>query len=110
MTLAAGQGKTIVFLLMLQIYDLKYGKDEPKSYLIITPMNILKKQLEAIINDHGIDLDITVFTNASFMQSKKKWELIIVDEADLFIQKYGVSFVTNKNNELVLRGVCNLLE
>ena len=52
MTLGAGQGKTIVYLLAAMILN-RYDKAIFKKFLILTTSKALKKQLDYILTHHS---------------------------------------------------------
>lgn len=55
MTLAAGQGKTMVYLLTAMVLN-KHDAKKFKTFLILTTSNALKKQLDYIIATHQVDI------------------------------------------------------
>ena len=91
MTLGAGQGKTIVYLLAAMILN-RYDQATYKRFLILTTSKALKTQLENIlVNHYTIDIDYKTHAGGDF-DMLGKFDLVIVDEADLFIRKFGVDF------------------
>ena len=106
MTLGAGQGKTIVYLLAAMILN-KYDSATYKRFLFLTTSKALKTQLEKIlINHYTIDIVYKTHAGGDF-DLLGKFDLIIVDEADLFIRKFGASFRLEKQLA-VLQGIVNL--
>ena len=85
MTLGAGQGKTLVFLLVLQILNL-HDSLAFNSFLILVPNQILKEQLELIIQQHDIDLEISVQYELSYSEHVSNLCCIVMDEADFLIR------------------------
>jgi len=55
MTLAAGQGKTMVYLLTAMLLHRKFS-EEYQRILVVTISNPLQRQLEGIIINHPIDV------------------------------------------------------
>ena len=106
MTLGAGQGKTIVYLLAAMILN-RYDQATFKKFLLLTTSKALKSQLENIlINHYTIDIDYKTHAGGDF-DMLGKFGLVIVDEADLFIRKFGASFRLEKQLA-VLQGIVNL--
>jgi Rad3-related DNA helicase len=84
MTLAAGQGKTMVYLLTAMLLHRKYPQYYEKI-LVVTISNPLQKQLEEILMNHPIDVSIKATCQAN-IDEYKGFSLIIVDEADRYIR------------------------
>ncbi len=84
MTLAAGQGKTMVYLLTAMLLHRKF----PLEYyriLFVTISNPSQKQLEGMKINHPIDVSIKATYQAN-IDEYKGFSLIIVDEADRYIR------------------------
>jgi len=75
--------------------------------LILTTSKALKQQLDYILTNHStIDIRIKTYAEGDFAEFGG-FGLIIVDEGDLFIRKFGVDF--RKENQLViLQGLIDL--
>ena len=59
MQLAAGQGKSIVLLLALQILR-KLHADDYKKVMLLTTNDVLKYQYDEIIRNHEVGDDIDI--------------------------------------------------
>ena len=82
MTLGAGQGKTLVYLLVaLMLSKDERTKDAFNSFTILTSSDLLAKQLQEIILKHDIDCDMQVLSQPDFGDFKKP-ALYIIDESD----------------------------
>ena len=82
MTLGAGQGKTLVYLLVaLMLSTDARTKDTFNSFTILTSTKLLAKQLQEIILKHDIDCDMQVLSQPDFGDFKKP-ALYIIDESD----------------------------
>ena len=60
MTLAAGQGKTMVYLLTAMVLN----KNDPKkfkTFLFLTTSNALKKQLDYTLANHQVDINFRTY-------------------------------------------------
>lgn len=82
MTLGAGQGKTLVYLLvamMLNSDDRTAATHQ--TFNILTSSNLLAKQLQEIIRKHEIDTDIDVLYQPNFADFRAP-DLYIIDESD----------------------------
>ena len=84
MTLAAGQGKTMVYLLTAMLLNRKFP-EEYQRILVVTISNPMQRQLEGIIINHPIDVYIKSIYQAN-IDEYKAFSLIIVDEADRYIR------------------------
>ena len=106
MTLGAGQGKTIVFLLVAMILN-KHLPAQYHKFLILTTSKALKKQLDYILTNHStINTDIKTYAEGDFAQFGAV-SFVIVDEGDLFIRKFGVDF--RKGDQLtILQGLIDI--
>ena len=106
MTLGAGQGKTIVFLLVAMMLNKLAPQLYPK-FLILTTSKALKKQLDYILSNHStINIDIKTYAEGDFAEFGA-YSLVIVDEGDLFIRKFGVDF--RKEDQLtILQGLIEI--
>ena len=60
MTLATGQGKTMVYLLTAMVLN-KYDNRKFKTFLFLTTSNALKKQLDYILANHQVDINFRTF-------------------------------------------------
>ena len=82
MTLGAGQGKTLVYLLVaLMLSTDARTKDTFNSFTILTSTKLLAKQLQEIILKHDIEIDMQVLSQPDFGDFKKP-ALYIIDESD----------------------------
>jgi len=82
MTLGAGQGKTLVYLLVaLMLSTDARTKDTFNSFTILTSSDLLAKQLQEIILKHDIECDMQVLSQPDFGDFKKP-ALYIIDESD----------------------------
>ena len=82
MTLGAGQGKTLVYLLVaLMLSTDARTKDAFNTFTILTSSDLLAKQLQEIILKHDIDCDMQVLSQPDFGDFKKP-ALYIIDESD----------------------------
>lgn len=75
--------------------------------MILTTSKALKKQLDYIITYHNtIDLDIKTYALGNFSEFGV-YSLVIVDEGDLFIRKFGVDFREDKKL-VILQGLIDI--
>jgi len=82
MTLGAGQGKTLVYLLVaLMLSTDERTKDAFKKFTILTSSELLAHQLKEIIRKHGIELDMQVLNQPDFVDFGVP-DLYIIDESD----------------------------
>ena len=102
MTLAAGQGKTMVYILTAMLLNRKFPL-EYNRILVVTISFPLQNQLEGIIINHPIDVSIKATYRAN-IDEYKGFSLIIVDEADRYIRSTGASF-REVNGEMILQGI-----
>ena len=78
MTLGAGQGKTMVYLLTAMLLHRKFPQYYEKI-LVLTISNPLKTQLDGIVINHLIYVSIKATYQAN-IDEYKSFSLIIVDE------------------------------
>jgi hypothetical protein len=91
MTLGAGQGKTIVLLLVAMMLN-KHAPSKYVKFLFLTTSKALKNQLDFILIHHSnINIRIKTYAEGNF-DKFGAYSLVIVDEGDLFIRKFGVDF------------------
>jgi hypothetical protein len=105
MTLAAGQGKTMVYLLAAMILN-KHDEKKFKNFLFLTTTIALKKQLDYVLANHPIDIKYRTYASADFILLSK-FDLVIVDEADCFLRKFGACFRIHEK-KLKLQGIVDL--
>ena len=90
MQLAAGQGKSIILILAMQILHSLFSEDYTK-FMLLTANRVLKHQYDEIIRNHEIDVPIDIDYRPDF-DSQGVYNLYVVDEADYFIRSYSASF------------------
>ena len=104
MQLAAGQGKSIILLLALQILRKLYPNDY-KRIMLLTANDVLKYQYDEIIRNHEVGDDIEIQYKPNFGELGN-FDLYLVDEADWIIRNFALSF--NETNHK-LQGLCSLV-
>ena len=81
-TLGAGQGKTLVYLLVaLMLSKDARTKDTFKKFTILTSSELLGKQLQEIILKHDIEINMQVLSQPNFVDFGVP-DLYIIDESD----------------------------
>ena len=90
MQLAAGQGKSIVLLLALQILR-RLFPDDYKRIMLLTANDVLKYQYDEIIRNHEIGDEIEIQYKPNFAELGD-FDLYLVDEADWIIRNFALSF------------------
>ena len=82
MTLGAGQGKTLVYLLVaLMLAKSDQTKETYKTFTVLTSSQLLEKQLKDTIRNHNIGIGVLVRSQPNFATFKAP-DLYIVDESD----------------------------
>ena len=82
MTLGAGQGKTLVYLLVALILSRDARtKNNFNTFTILTSSELLAKQLNEIIRKHDIKLDLQVLSQPDFVDFRKP-ALYIINDSD----------------------------
>jgi hypothetical protein len=104
MQLAAGQGKSVILLLALQILRSKHP-GVYRSALLLTSSDVLKYQYEEIIRNHEVDGDIEISYKPDFADIGN-FDLYLVDEADWIIRNFCLSFNAQNHN---LQGLSKLI-
>ena len=89
--LAAGQGKTLIYLLVaMMLKDCSSTKDRFKRIAVILPQKELTRQLDRVMLDNNITVIDSVIDERGF-KGFGPHDLYIVDEADASIRQYAVA-------------------
>ena len=94
MTLGAGQGKTLVYILVcLMLARDERTKDSCKTFAVLTTTSTLHEQLSEILRKHALSSRFRVFQQKTFSQLRHHdFDFYVLDEADQLVNQSTLEF------------------